>query len=141
MKIYLLGSLRNPRVPVVASELRREGFDVFDDWYAAGRDTDEHWQAYEMSRGRTFREALEGHHANTVFALDTKHLIEADAGVLVAPAGKSAHLELGYCAGMGKVNVALFEREPERWDVMMKFTNVVSSLEELKAFLKEKLCV
>ena len=34
--VYLIGSLRLPAVRGLAAELRAEGFDVFDDWHAAG---------------------------------------------------------------------------------------------------------
>jgi hypothetical protein len=34
MKIYLVGSLRNPGIPVYANQLREHGFDIFDDWHA-----------------------------------------------------------------------------------------------------------
>ena len=36
MKVYLVGSLRNPYVREVASLLRTAGHDVFDDWHACG---------------------------------------------------------------------------------------------------------
>jgi len=41
MKLYLIGSLRNPRVPEVAEILRWNGHLVFDDWYAAGPEADD----------------------------------------------------------------------------------------------------
>jgi nucleoside 2-deoxyribosyltransferase len=48
------------------------------------------------------------------------------------PAGKSAHLELGYMIGRGKPCFVLFDEEPERWDVMYQFaTAVCFSYEEL----------
>ena len=36
MKVYLIGSLRNPKVPKIAEKIRALGFEVFDDWFAAG---------------------------------------------------------------------------------------------------------
>jgi hypothetical protein len=99
--IYLIGSLRNPDVPKVAASLRAAGIEVFDDWYAAGYEADDMWKEYEQERGRGYLEALEGHAANHVFSFDKCHLDRADAGVLVAPAGKSGHLELGYLIGRG----------------------------------------
>lgn len=35
MKIYVIGSLRNPEIPKFANELRSLDFEVFDDWYGA----------------------------------------------------------------------------------------------------------
>ncbi len=45
--IYLIGSLRNPNIPAIANELRTLGYEVFDDWYAAGPEADDYWKSYE----------------------------------------------------------------------------------------------
>ncbi len=117
--IYLIGSLRNAKVLEVARQLREAGHDVFDDWYAAGTNADDHWRDYEKQRGRTFKQALEeGTAAKHVFDYDFSYLKRADTGVLVAPAGKSAHLELGWLIGQGKRGYILLEHDTERWDVM-----------------------
>src|SRR5258706_9150607 len=100
MIVYLIGSLRSPRVPKVAEELRAAGYEVFDDWYAAGPEADDYWQRYEQAKGHTYAEALAGYAANHVFNFDRTRLMRADAGVLVLPAGKSGHLELGYLVGL-----------------------------------------
>jgi len=119
--IYLIGSLRLPAVREFAEELREAGLDVFDDWHAAGPEADDIWQTYEQHRGRSYLEALEGHHAKMVFDFDLKHLTRASVAVLVLPGGKSAHLELGYMLGQRKRGYVLFDKEPERWDVMYQF--------------------
>jgi hypothetical protein len=124
--IYLIGSLRNPDVPKVAASLRATGIEVFDDWYAAGYEADDMWKEYEQERGRGYLEALEGHAANHVFSFDKRYLDRADAGVLVAPAGKSGHLELGYLIGRGRRGYYLLD-DPERWDVMLKFCTRVTT--------------
>ncbi len=135
--IYLIGSLRNPEIPALGVALREAGFDVFDDWFAGGKIADDEWQAYETSRGRTYGEALRGYAADHVFHFDKYHLDRADSGVLVLPAGKSGHLELGYLAGQGKRTFILFDSVPERWDVMYKFaTGVAFSVDELVRLLK-----
>jgi hypothetical protein len=135
--IYLIGSLRNPEIPALGVTLREAGFDVFDDWFAGGKIADDEWQAYETSRGRTYGEALRGYAADHVFHFDKYHLDRADSGVLVLPAGKSGHLELGYLAGQGKRTFILFDSVPERWDVMYKFaTGVAFSVDELVRLLK-----
>jgi hypothetical protein len=131
MKIYLIGSLRNTRVPIIGAQIRAAGHYVFDDWYAAGPEADDKWQAYEQARGRTYGEALRGEAAWNVFQFDLKHLSGADVGVLLAPAGKSGHLELGFLIGRGKPGYVLFEKEPERWDVMYQFATYVFSINEL----------
>ncbi len=132
MTIYLIGSLRNPRVPEVAAALREAGHDVFDDWYAAGPEADDYWQQYEQQLGRSLPEALIGYACWHTFSFDLYHLERCDAGVLVMPAGKSGHLELGYICGRGKPTYVLFETWPERWDVMYRFcTGVVDSVPAL----------
>ena len=86
--LYVIGSMRNPRIPQIANVLRSAGYDAFDDWFSPGPDTDERWQEHESVRGRTFREALAGWHAQDVFNFDKRHLDRWDAAVLVLPAGK-----------------------------------------------------
>lgn len=131
--VYLIGSLRNPNIPAVAAVLRGAGFDVFDDWFAAGPGADDAWRDYEKQRGRTYREALNGHAAQHVFRFDKEHLDRCDAALLVLPAGKSGFAELAYTAGRGKPAYVLIDDgcEPERWDVMAAFaTDVFASVDE-----------
>lgn len=130
--IYLIGSLRNPQIPIIAKRLREEGFDVFDDWHAPGPDTDTYWMEYERARGRSYREALYAPHATDVFKFDKDYLDRATTGVLVMPAGRSGHREIGYLAGRGCQTFTLFEGEPERWDIMTHFdTDIAFSVPEL----------
>lgn len=141
MKIYLIGSLRSPRVPEVANELRKLNFvdEVFDDWYAAGPEADDYWQKYEEGRGHNYKQALAGHSAVDVYNFDKGHLDDCDMAVLVLPAGKSGHLELGYVIGTGKPGYILFDDDVEncRWDVMYQFAaGVFFDLESLIKALK-----
>ena len=129
--IYLIGSLRNPQVPELANEIRKAtGEEVFDDWYAAGPEADDKWRDYEKARGRNYRQALAGLAAGHVFEYDHFHLDRARAGVLVLPAGRSGHLELGYLLGQKKPGYILLDN-PDRWDVMYKFATVCFTQEEL----------
>lgn len=121
MNVYVVGSLRNPRVAAVAHELRKAGFYVFDDWMAAGPEADDYWQKYETARGNSYLAALDGWAARHVFEYDKNHLQAADAVVLVLPAGRSAYLEMGWAIGRGKPAYVLVEKDPERWDVMLRF--------------------
>ncbi len=135
--IYLIGSLRNLNIPIIAETLRAEGHAVFDDWFSAGPKADDHWQVYEGYRGRTYKEALNAPPAWNVFRFDKTNLDRADTAVLVVPAGKSGHLEFGYMMGTNKRGYVLFDKEPDRWDVMYRFaTNVCTSMEELVEELK-----
>lgn len=131
MKIYLMGSLRNPSVPSLGNRIRQLGYEVFDDWFAAGEKADDSWQEYEQTRGKTYKEALGGYAANHVFEYDKHHLDTADIGVLVMPCGKSGWLEFGYLVGKGKPCYALIEKEPERWDVMIRFGRVFDDFQAL----------
>lgn len=142
IKVYLIGSLRNPEIPKIANSIRELGFDVFDDWFAAGPEADDKWRDYEKERGRTFKEALKGLAADHVFRFDLTHLDACDIAVLILPTGKSGHIELGYAVGRGKIGYIVLDN-PERWDVMYKFArevfnNVEELLEELKRFKKSK---
>lgn len=136
MKIYVIGSLRNEAIPRVAIELRKAEFDAFDAWYSAGPDADDYWRDHEKMKGSTYTEALAGDAAQHVYHFDKHHLDECDAAVLVYPAGKSAHLELGYIIGQGKPGFVLLDQEPERYDVMLNFaTKVVVDMPSLLAEL------
>lgn len=134
--VYLIGSLRNPEVPNVASRLRAAGHDVFDDWFAAGPHADDAWRDYEKARGHRLPKALKGAAAQHVFSFDKKFLDRANTVVLVAPAGKSAHLEFGWSLGQGKRGFYLLDN-PDRYDVMLNFaTGVVETVDELLEALK-----
>lgn len=138
-RVYLIGSLRNPAVPLAAELMRQHhSFEVFDDWYGTGHEADDHWQRYENGRKRSYREALAGHAAQHIFHFDKKHIEAADAAILMLPAGKSGHLELGYARGLGKCSVILLDGEPERFDVMYNFAHLVTNqLDEACAFIRD----
>ena len=126
-QIYLIGSLRNEQVPIIGNQLRAKGFNIFDDWHAAGPEADDHWKSYEKERGHTYVEALEGAAAKNVYAFDKRNLDASDAAILILPAGKSGHLELGYMAGKGKRTYVFMDDKEDRWDVMYQFANGIFS--------------
>jgi len=128
--LYLIGSLRNPKVIELGIKLRELGLDVFDDWMAAGPEADDYWQEYEKARGNNYAEALDGYAARHVFEFDKHHLNRCDIAVLALPAGKSGHLELGWFLGKGKPGFILMAGEPERFDVMYRFADGVFNTEE-----------
>lgn len=134
--IYLIGSLRNPRVSEIAKALRAQGHEVFDDWMAAGPEADDYWMKYEQAKGNDFKAALAGYAGQHVYQYDKSHLDRCQTGVLILPAGKSGHLELGYLIGQGKLAFILLDGEPERFDVMYNFASgVFTKLEDLIARL------
>lgn len=130
--IYLIGSLRNPQVTEFANWLEAEtGFEVFTSWFAAGPEADDKWKEHETARGRSYKEALHHHAARHVFEFDKAHIERANAVVLVLPAGKSGHLELGYALGQGTPGFILLA-DVDRWDVMYRFaTGVTEDRDEL----------
>jgi hypothetical protein len=123
--IYLIGSLRNKEIPELGKWFRSQGFEVFDDWFAAGPEADDYWRTYEKNKGLSYEEALRGWAAKNVFAFDHKHLDRSDIVVLALPAGKSGHLELGYAIGRGKPGYILLDQDYDRWDVMYQFAKGV----------------
>ena len=132
MVVYLIGSLRNPAIPAIAERLREEGYDTFDDWMAAGPNADDSWRDYERARGNSYQEALSGYAAQHVFNFDKYHLERADIGILVLPAGKSGHMEIGWLLGKGKPGYILLDKDPDRYDVMYNFaTGVFDNIGEL----------
>jgi hypothetical protein len=138
LKIYIIGSLRNPKIPEFANTLTKEGYEVFADWFCPGPEADDFWRNYSKARGWTYKQALQSHAAKNIFEFDKKHLDESDVAIMLMPAGKSGHLELGYHVRSGKPGYILFDEEPERYDVMVQFaTDIFFSQDELLAELKK----
>jgi nucleoside 2-deoxyribosyltransferase len=130
--IYLIGSLRNSNVPKIAEVLRSRGFEVFDDWHSAGPEADDFLRDHYKFRGLGYKDAIHSYAAKHIFEFDEHHLNRADIGVLVMPAGKSGHLELGYMVGQGKEGYVLFDSVPDRVDIMYNFcTDVFFDLDEM----------
>lgn len=137
--IYLIGSLRNPKVTEVARALRANDHEVFDQWTASGPEADDIFYAYAKQRGWDSKTALQSAFARSCFNLDRTHIELADVVVLIMPAGKSGHLELGYALGLGKYGYILQDGEPDRLDMMYQFaTAVVNNLDELLLELRGK---
>lgn len=149
-KIYIIGALKNNEITNIAAELRPKNnspdgvennnpdmveYDVFDQWITPGPDADQYLFEYAKKRGWNYKEALTCDAARNNFDFDKRHIDSADIVVMVMPAGKSAHLELGYSIGMGKEAHILFDKEPERFDLMYNFVpvdNIHFSVESLK---------
>ena len=136
--VYMIGSLKNDQIPHIARKIREElDLEVFDDWFSPGPEADDFWRNFEKVRGSTYKQALKNHAGKHIFEFDKFHIDRADIGVLVMPAGKSGHMELGYLIGRGKPCFVLFQEEPERWDVMYQFANEICfSFDELIAELR-----
>lgn len=134
--VYLIGSLRNPKILEAGAALREAGLEVFDSWFAAGPEADDAWQEYCRVRGFSYREALEEREARHVFLYDRAYLRLAKAAVLVLPAGKSGHLKAGYALDLGKRVWALGEHEG-RYEVMHSFVEGESDAARLASKIAE----
>lgn len=139
--VYLVGSLRNPKVIELGNEIRAVGIECLENWMAAGPTADDSWQHYSNMRGRTYQQALDSREAKHVFHFDKAYIDLADAVVLLYPAGRSGHLEFGYAVGQGKRGYMLMEEPAERYDVMLQFAGspLFSSKEGLLVALREDL--
>lgn len=144
--IYLIGSLRNENIPVLANKIRdlKLNFEVFDDWFSPGPEADDYWRKYEKVRGSTYGEALNNWACRHIYEFDKFHIDRANVGVLYMPCGKSGFLELGYMIGKGKKCFILFDEEPQndRWDIMLVFAkenggNICFGFEQLAEQLKK----
>lgn len=140
MKIYVASSWREELQPHVVAALRAYGHEVYDfrnpgdgnkgfSW----SDIDPAWEAWDSDE---FVKGLDHPLAAEHYKLDYDAMQWCDACVLVVPgtAGRSSHLELGWCAGAGKLTVVLLTgEEPE---LMYKLaTHVVTSLDAVRRIL------
>ena len=119
--VYLCGALKNDSIRELAWHLRTNfSYDVFDDWHSAHVEADQLLWAYHRDwRGHSVAEALRGPVATMIRDFDKKHIDSSSVVVLVAPAGKSAHMEIGYAIGQGKGTIYYYPEEPDRFDIMV----------------------
>ncbi len=118
MKVYVASSWRNNAQPSVVTALRQAGFDVYDFKNPAPGDDGFHWSEIDPDwkawDSRVFAEKLDHPIAQAGFRKDIDALDECDICVLVMPCGRSAHLEMGYALGAGKLGIIILEDgEPE----------------------------
>jgi hypothetical protein len=130
MKIYVASSWRNTIQPHVVHALRNFGHEVYDfknpteclpaknavsgpEWKREILDQGFHWSELlpEGWKPDQFRSALDFPTAKRGFEQDMDALETCDACVLVLPCGKSAHLELGYLVGKGKLTIIYFPED------------------------------
>jgi nucleoside 2-deoxyribosyltransferase len=141
MKIYIIGALKNKNIPAFANRLAEQGYEPFADWFAPGEFADQNLRDYATQRGWNYKQALDSHAARFIFNFDKTHIDAADVGIMLWPAGKSGHTELGYMRGQGKPAYILFDGEPDRLDVMHLFaTEVFFSEDDLMQELRRLQC-
>jgi hypothetical protein len=113
-RIYLASSWRSESHPSVLAALRADHHEVYDyrsevsdggqpfSWELIDPD----WRSWTAQQ---FREALEDDSADRQFGMDLDALGWCDTCVLIAPAGRSSHLEAGWCAARDKQVLVLLE--------------------------------
>jgi hypothetical protein len=140
-RIYLASSWRNEVQPAVVERLRAEGHAVYDfrnppngtggfKW----ADIDPDWESWSPER---YRALLLAHPiAAQGYLSDFRGMAWCDTCLLVMPCGRSAHLELGWCAGAGKrTMVLLADGEPELMTLMAD--DLCLSLDEVVERLRD----
>lgn len=122
MKLYVASSWRNPRLDDLFRVLRADGHECYD-FRATNRSfnwaqINAAWDpANPVLTAREHQGALRSAVALEAFDNDQGGLSWADAGVLVLPCGRSAHLEAGWLLGKGKT-VFILLADGERPDLM-----------------------
>ena len=138
-KIYVASSWRNEFQPGVVHQLRQAGHEVYDFRNPPNKagfgweQLDSGWKTWSAAR---YRELLKHPIAQEGFKADFDAMQWADTGLLVLPCGRSAHLELGWMAGVGKRTIIL-TRDGEEPELMALLTNYVCiSFSEVLELLK-----
>lgn len=139
MKIYVASSWRNTRQPEVVAELRQNGHEVYDFRNPAPGDNGFQWSQIDPDwkswSGEQYRLALSHPIAKAGFRKDFSAMQWAEAFVLVLPCGRSAHLEMGWAIGMGKLNVILLDEASEP-ELMAKMSDRLAlNMSEVLSFL------
>lgn len=149
MRVYVASSWRCKYQPEAVRRLRALGHEVYDfrgpgtgwgemdgaDGGLRWLEVDPEWQSWAADikrylRGLTHPRAIEG------FNRDMDALRRCDACILVNPCGQSAHAELGWAAGAGKLTAAWCPeiREP---DLMLKMAgHITDSWDSIELWLR-----
>jgi hypothetical protein len=101
VKIFIASSWRNEEFEAVANTVRARGHEVHD-WKDPEhafhwRDVNPDWEKWSSGQ---FISALNNDRCILASTADYDALSAADAGILLLPAGRSAHFEAGMMAGM-----------------------------------------
>lgn len=141
-RIYVASSWRNAYQPAAVSMLRDWGHEVYDfrhPFFGLSRgfswaEIDPDWQQWQPA---DYRDNLLHHPIAALgFQSDFRAMQWADTCVLVMPCGRSAHLELGWCAGAGKHTIVHIPEacEPELMNLLAN--EITTSATELRHALE-----
>jgi hypothetical protein len=129
LKLYAASSWRNIRQPEVVTRLRADGHEVYDFRHPEPGNNGFHWSDidpdWQQWTPEQYREALVHDIAIEGFGRDWGGMQWADAGVLVMPCGRSAHIEAGYFVGAGKPLFILLDKEPAEPELMYKMATAI----------------
>lgn len=145
VKIYAASSWRNAYQPAVVAALRRAGHEVYDFRHPQPGDDGFHWSeidpAYETWTLDQYQKALADPIAIKGFWLDYDAMHQADACVLILPAGRSAHLEAGYFVGAAKPLYILMPPSADEFtiELMYRMARLVKNVPDLIAALRTTL--
>lgn len=141
-RIYLASSWRNADQPATVETLRRVGHKVYDFRNAdygpdlpkmgcggfAWSEVDPDWQSWDAA---TYREKLKHPRSRQGFRADFDAMKWCNVCILLLPCGRSAHLELGWCAGQGKRTI-IWTRDGEEPELMaLMATDICISKDEV----------
>lgn len=142
MNVYVASSWRNKIQQNVVSVLRADGHKVYDYRHPEPGNDGFHWSeidpAWKNWSPEKFSQGLDHPIAHHGFSLDMKALEACSACVLVLPCGRSAHLELGWAAGAGRLTI-VYMPETEEPELMYRMCDyLATSLEEVRAALSKE---
>jgi hypothetical protein len=140
MKIYVASSWRNTYQKEVVERLRVLGHEVYDfrgtgDGWGNGEkgpggfgwhEIEPSWKELWTADIASYIAALDHPRAKEGFKRDMDALEQCDACIMVNPCGQSAHAEMGWAAGAGKL-VAVYCPEVREPDLMVKMANLVTN--------------
>ena len=134
MKIYVASSWRNTYQPDVVAKLRGLGHQVYDfrEHGFSWEDVSPHWENWTAE---DYRNAINLHEIpEDAFQRDFEAMGWANATVLVLPCGRSAHLEVGWAIGQGKLAAVYVpdEEKSEALDLMHFLGDIVIGWDELQ---------
>ena len=141
-KIYVATSWRNVEQPNVVRGLRDAGHEVYDFRNPRDGDTGFHWSDIDPDWQRWTPEqyvaALDHPIAVNGFESDFNAMKWADTFLLLEPCGISAHLELGWAVGAGKLTILLLAHRMEPELMVKMCDHVCTNLSQVLELLDVK---